>query len=103
VTDEAKRTLGTIISVLSQNRERMKSIASSITEMRDFSNRVIETVKSMVQVSSKNTQSIKEINTAAEGLNIQFQGVAGLAKVLETISQGEQELLAKFTLAGRKN
>jgi methyl-accepting chemotaxis protein len=103
VTDEARATLSGIGDTLSENQDRMRRIAASIAQVQDFSDRVHNAVKAVSKVSARNAQSLQEIQSAAEALNVQFRDVADLAKRLETMSRGEQELLAKFALRGHEN
>jgi methyl-accepting chemotaxis protein len=102
VTDEAKAALENITGILDDNRQRMQKIASAISEVQLFSNQVNEAMKNVAEASTQNTESIKGINTAAEALNVRFMDVENMAVLLEKISRGEQELLAKFTLNAEK-
>ncbi len=55
-------------------------------------------MRHVAQVSSQNTASLKEIHNTVEILNTQFKDVANSAQLLEQMSRGELDLLAKFTL-----
>jgi methyl-accepting chemotaxis protein/ABC-type sugar transport system substrate-binding protein len=99
VTGQARSALDGNMNILNDNRRRMQIIVSVISEIQSSSKQVSDVIKNVARTSAQNTESIKEINTAAEILNVQFKDVADMAILLEKISKGEQELLAKFTFA----
>jgi len=98
VITEAKKDLLTIKNTLELNQKRIMRIAEAVTEVRKASQRVNEAMRHVAQVSSQNTESLKEIHSTVEILNAQFKEVANSAQLLESMSRGELDLLAKFTL-----
>lgn len=98
VITEAKKDLLTIKNTLELNQKRMTRIAEAVTEVQKASQRVNEAMRHVAQVSSQNTESLKEIHNAVEILNTQFKDVADSAQLMESMSRGELNLLAKFNL-----
>jgi methyl-accepting chemotaxis protein len=98
MTDKAKVLLSGIRQLVESNRNRMTKIASAIGDMQRLSHQVGAAMESVASVSGQNVHSIDEINVATKQLNDQISYTADMAKSLETISQSQQELLAKFTV-----
>jgi methyl-accepting chemotaxis protein/ABC-type sugar transport system substrate-binding protein len=103
VTNRAEGSLADILGSLGENRQRLQRIVEAIDQARKSSGQARENMRRMTHVSAKNTESLKEINLATDALSREFQGVADMASLLETIAQGEKGLLAKFTLSPGEN
>ena len=67
--------------------------------MQQFSYQVGETMGSVASVSEKNTETVEQVNSATQQVSAQLKEVATLAKLLEQMSKGEQQLLAKFNVS----
>ena len=99
MTGAAQNLLGDIRNLVKRDRERMEKIAGAITEMQRFSYQVGETMGSVALVSKKNTETVEQVNSATQQVSAQLKEVATLAKLLEQMSKGEQQLLAKFNVS----
>jgi len=99
MTGEAQDLLADIQSLVKRDRERMQKIAGAITEMQRFSYQVGETMGSVALVSEKNTKTVEQVNNATQQVSTQLKEVTTLAKLLEQMSKGEQQLLAKFNIS----
>ena len=85
------------------DKERMQKISGTITDMQRFSNQVGEAMETVAVVSEKNAETIGQVNSATQQVSTQLGDLATLAQLLEQMSKGEQELLAKFILSENAN
>ncbi len=98
LTDKAVVALDDIRKLVKVDQKRMYNIASSMTKMRDFSHQVGEAMGNVSAVSEKNSTVVKEVNVSTQEMSSQLEGVATLAKSLESMARAEQELLVMFNL-----
>jgi methyl-accepting chemotaxis protein len=99
MTESAQNLLGDIHNLVKKDRDRMQKIAGAITEMQRSSYQVGETMGSVALVSEKNTKTVEQVNSATQQVSAQLKEVAALAKLLEQMSKGEQQLLVKFNVS----
>ena len=99
MTESAQNLLGDICNLVKKDKDRMQKIAGAITEMQQSSYQVGETMGSVALVSEKNTKTVEQVNNATQQVSGQLKEVAALAKLLEQMSKGEQQLLAKFNVS----
>jgi len=99
LTDEAVAALSNIRQLVDIDKQRIHKIASSITDMEKFSRQVGESMENVAVLSEENANRVEEANTATNEMSSQLKGVAELAKLLENMAEGEQQLLAKFNLS----
>jgi methyl-accepting chemotaxis protein len=97
-TDKAVSALGNIRESVEVDQKRMKTISSSMSAMKNFSDQVGEAMENVALVSEKNNAVVEDVNVSTKEMSTQLKNVSELAKSLENIAQGEQELLSKFTL-----
>ncbi len=98
LTDKAVVALDDIRKLVKVDQKRMYNIASSMTKMRDFSHQVGEAMGNVSAVSEKNSSVVREVNVSTQEMSSQLEGVASLAKSLESMAKAEQELLVMFNL-----
>lgn len=98
LTDKAVTALDDIRKLVQVDQKRMYNIASSMTKMRDFSHQVGEAMGNVSAVSEKNGLVVKDVNVSTQEMSAQLEGVASLAKSLESMAKAEQELLVMFNL-----
>ncbi len=99
LTDEAVAALSNIRQLVDIDKQRIHKIASSISDMEKFSRQVGESMENVAVLSEENAGRVEEVNSATNEMSAQLKGVAELAKLLEDMAEGEQQLLAKFNLS----
>ena len=103
MTETAQNSLRNIKKLVEMDKERMQKIAGTIMDMQRFSNQVGEAMETVAVVSEKNAETIGQVNSATQQVSTQLGDLATLAQLLEQMSKGEQELLAKFILSENAN
>ncbi len=103
MTEAAQDSMRNIKKLVEMDKERMQKISGTITDMQRFSNEVGEAMQTVAVVSEKNTETVGQVNSATQQVSTQLGDLATLAQLLEEMSKGEQELLAKFNLSGNAN
>jgi methyl-accepting chemotaxis protein len=103
MTGTAQNSLQNIKKLVEMDKERMQKIAGTIMDMQRFSNQVGEAMETVAVVSEKNAETVGQVNTATQQVSTQLGDLATLAQLLEQMSRGEQQLLAKFNLSGNAN
>lgn len=103
LADKAVELLGGILQLVELDQNRKNNIASSITEMQKVSQQVGQAMHSVASVSEKSSEVTKDVNVSMNDIRHQLEGVAALAKSLETMAQTEQELMTKFNILDDHN
>jgi methyl-accepting chemotaxis protein len=98
LTNQAGQALNKINNLVRIDQDRLKNIAAAMLRMQQFSHDVGLAMDRVASVSSKNTQTVEEVNTATNEMSDQLENVANLSRDLEEMAKGEQDLMAKFTL-----
>jgi methyl-accepting chemotaxis protein len=99
MTEAVQNSLSNIRQLVDVDKERMQKISGTITEMQHSSNQVGEAMETVAVVSKTNAETVEQVNNATQQVSTQLGDLATLAKLLEQMSKGEQELLVKFNLS----
>lgn len=99
LTDGAMTALGEIQKRIEIDKERIQSIASAMTEMQNTSMNVGQAMLRVGHESEQNSSAVEQVNTLTRDMTKQLEAVTNLAKSLELMARGEQQMLAKFSLA----
>jgi len=102
LTDNTMKVLGDIQDRVEVDKRRMQNIHEAMVKMQDSSNQVGHGMENVSSASEKNLMSVENVNTLTSAMTEQLNNVTRLAKSLEIMAQGEQEMLAKFRLMEEK-
>jgi methyl-accepting chemotaxis protein len=98
LTDNAMIALGEIQKRVAIDKERIQNIANAMTEMQDTSLNVGQAMEHVGHESDRNTSAVEQVNALTQDMTQHLEHVTRLAKSLELMARGEQQMLAKFSL-----
>ncbi|MBN1782913.1 substrate-binding domain-containing protein [bacterium] len=98
LTDSAMSALNKIQHLVKLDKQRMQNIANAMEKMQASSHKVGEAMKNVSDLSENNMAAVEQVNTLTREMSEQLHVAAELAQALESMSQSEQQMLAKFIL-----
>ncbi len=99
LAEQAGKVLGEIRQTVKDDQSRLKKIAAAMADMQAFSHQVGQVMESVATVSEENAAAIEEVSASTRAMTSQLREVTGLAESLTKMSEAEQQILAKFSLA----
>jgi len=102
LTDNAMKALSEIQDMVEIDKQRIQNIARAMIDMQNSSHQVGEAMENVATASEKNMLAVEQVNTLTKDMTDQLNNVTDLAKSLESMAKGEQEMLAKFSLLGEE-
>ena len=98
LTDNAMKALSEIQDMVEIDKQRIQNIARAMIDMQNSSHQVGEAMENVATASEKNMLAVEQVNTLTKDMTGQLNNVTDLAKSLEAMAKGEQQMLAKFSL-----
>lgn len=97
-TEISRTSIQSIRDRVETDKNRLQRISAMVREMRDFSHKVDVAIQKLADISQTGAQTVEEVNVSTEEMSTQLADVSDMARVLQSMAQGELDLLAKFQL-----
>ncbi len=81
------------------NKDRLQSIAGSVSQMQAFSRKVGGIMQALTAITEENSAAAEEVGAAAKEMLAELNRINNLAHSLAQMARATEQLLAKFTLA----
>lgn len=100
ITDEAVSAMQDIRHLVEEHKQRMLSIAESLTRMKSFSREVGDAMEKVASVSGQNAAVVEKVNHSTLEMGSRLKEVTTSVQFLEEMAKTEQQLLTRFDLSG---
>jgi len=99
LAERANNLLEDIRRAVGTNKDRLATIADSVSQMQAFSRRVGAIMQELTAISEENSSAAEEVGAAANEMLAELTRVDAVAHSLAQMARATEQLLAKFTLS----
>jgi methyl-accepting chemotaxis protein len=99
LAEQAGQLLTGIRDSVEINKDRLQSIAGSVSQMQAFSRKVGGIMQALTAITEENSAAAEEVGAAAKEMLAELNRINHLAHSLAQMARATEQLLAKFTLA----